>query len=299
MYAMKSLALLLCISFPLPLMADVETEIAIALALAESTPAAASDGSTPATPIIGAKEIASPPAVVRYETRQVEKLRFVRVPRLCKGRICGYTLKQERYTAMERVPVTTQAADDYATPLDAAKRILEFMRPSSRAVLLDLGSGDGRMVVEWSRWTGYPAVGIEQDPQRVALSREFARRRGVAHLATFIEGDYTTVDLPEADIIYVYQFPEDLAAVKDKLRQYPLVVSYAHQVPGLSMTSHNGGEFYSWRKSEPKPVAKSIPSTWYGGKLYTPYNLPMGGRCNCFPMCQTIKNALRAQGANL
>jgi SAM-dependent methyltransferase len=195
---------------------------------------------------------------------------------------------------------TLDDSSTYATPLDSVKRILQFMWSKSPKTLLDLGSGDGRLVVNWAMYTGYPAIGIESDPERVALSRAFAERKGVSHLVTIIQADYTRLDLPKADAVYIYQFEEDLAAIRDKLTRYNHVVSFAHQIPGLSMTSHNNGEFFSWKKQPRTSKATgTIPSVWYDGKEYDQYHLPSGGRCNCYPMCQQIKAALRAQGVNI
>lgn len=249
-------------------------------------------------------------AELKYTTRQVVKYRTVRVKH-CNGRRCWYTTEQQPYTVTEQVPVNSQAildnsADTYGTPLDVGGRIIECMRSTGLKSLADLGSGDGRMVVNWAIKTGYPAVGIEQDAGRVAIARNWARSRGVSHLATIIEGDFNQVAPPAADIVYVYQFPEDMAKIRDKLTQYKLIVSYAHEIPGLAMTSHNGGEFYSWRKPQSVVHAEAPQraEVVYGGKLYwwespSRHNLPKGGRCNCSPMCQTIKAGLRAQGANI
>lgn len=245
----------------------------------------------------------------RYEMRAVTKYRSETRTQCTVDRwgrkTCRRVTVQVPYTVQERVLVesnvtTQESAEAYATPLDAAKRMLDYMRSSTPKTLLDLGSGDGRMVVEWSRFLGYPAIGIERDPERVAISRAWARERGVAHLAKFIQGDYTQMaDLPAADVVYIYQFPEDLAVIRDRITRYDQIVSYAHEIPGLLMASHNGGEFFSWRKpaihSQPATIPQPV-GVWYSGKFYTRDNVPHNGRCNC-AMCRWIKNELRKLGA--
>jgi precorrin-6B methylase 2 len=234
------------------------------------------------------------PEPPRFVSKQVQRSETYYAPKYCRGRICGYIPKTRTWTETVQVPVSQQptntsqissSADTYATPLDAAKRILESMWTGSRATLLDLGSGDGRMVVEWARWTGSPAIGIESDPKRVAQSRAFAESRGVSHLVTFIEDDFTKIAWPAADVIYLYQFPDVMVEVAGRLKHYDRVVSFSHEVPGLAMKSHNGGEFYSWRKLQP---IQSKPVAYWNGRAYT---APVCNKPGC-TMCATIRAQL-------
>lgn len=328
----RLLAIILCFLPPVVAHADEITDLKIELAIAEAralrlesllqSPAASDDASdvapSPAQdvapPLVDIPRIVTPPPRAprqRYVTRTVTKYRSetrqqCQFDRFGRKIGCKMVTVQVPYTVQERVLVRQEptnigqisnSADTYATPLDAATRILDYLRPTSPKTLLDLGSGDGRMVVEWARWTGHPAIGIEQDPYRVKQSRNFAKLKGVEQQAKFVQGDYTQMDWPRADIVYVYQFPDDLAAVRDKLTQYDHVVSYMHEIPGLQMTSHNGGEFYSWRK--PRPVQQAVsakpsrPVAWYGGK---PFYAPVCNKRGC-SMCANIRSQLAAQEA--
>jgi SAM-dependent methyltransferase len=220
------------------------------------------------------------------ETRQVWKQTGTQTVKQChRGRPCTYVEVPVYGYVTEQVPV--DAASEYATPLDSCERILEYLRPQSRKTLLDLGSGDGRMVVEWARWLGYPAIGIESDPQRVAQARAFAASRGVSHLVTIIEGDFTKIDWPVADVIFVYQFPDVMAEVSDRIKAADRVVSFSHQVPGLAMQSHNGGEFYSWTR--PKPGVQK-PVAYWDGRAYT---APVCNKRGC-TMCAAIRAQLQS-----
>lgn len=316
---MRMLLSLCLVCFAIPLRADELTDLKVQLAIAEvraqrleSMLQANVQPETelqPEVPDLTPEPVRQPPQP-RYVTRQVTKYRSVRVKH-CNGRRCWYTTEQQPYTVTEQVLVeqpiavpipsggwagpfksmdevnrwNQQSADQYSTPLDAGNRILSYLKPTSRQTLLDLGSGDGRMVVEWARWTGYPAIGIESDPYRVAQSHALAERKGVSHLVTFIEGDFTKIAWPAADVIYLYQFPDVMAEVSDRLKHYDRVVSFSHEVPGLAMQSHNGGEFYSWRK--PQPV-RSRPVAYWNGRAYT---APVCNKPGC-TMCATIRAQL-------
>lgn len=235
------------------------------------------------------------PEPPKFITRQVQKSREVLKPKYCRGRICGYYKAIEHYTETEQVPVTSRAtsdADRYATPPDVVHRIMTELNPRREEVFLDVGSGDGRVVVEAARRFGCRAIGIEQDPQRIAIAKDLAESQGVSHLVTFIEGDFTKIAWPRADVGYSYLFPEDLAAIAGKLSQLRRVATFAHAVPGWSMVDR--GDFYSWERPVAKSMANPTTGVWYGGRFYTK---PPCNRSNC-SMCNYIRSQLAAQGVS-
>lgn len=67
--------------------------------------------------------------------------------------------------------------------------------------LVDLGSGDGRVVLAGSLFTR--ASGIEADPELVEVSRRAAESLGLSN-ATFIQGDCRHQDLSPYDVLYIY-----------------------------------------------------------------------------------------------
>lgn len=226
----------------------------------------------------------------QYTTRQVTKYRSVRVKH-CDGRRCWYTTEQRPYIVTERVPVAeSQPATDYATPPEIGNRILTHLNPRRDEIFLDVGSGDGRFVIEAACRFGCRAIGIELDPGRIAIARAAAERRGVSHLVTFIEGDFTKVDWPKADVGYAYLFPEDLQAVKDRLLKLNRFATFAHEVPGVAMQQH--GDFYSWRAPQVSVAKNSQPVAWYNGRAYTH---PVCNKSNC-SMCNWIRSQLASQG---
>lgn len=96
--------------------------------------------------------------------------------------------------------------------------------------VIDLGSGDGRIVIAAARH-GARAHGIELDPRLVEKSRENARAAGVADKASFQQGDVLVTDISKATVVTVYLLPSLLYRLQarfiDELKPGTRVVSHA------------------------------------------------------------------------
>src|SRR5690606_23741516 len=69
-------------------------------------------------------------------------------------------------------------------------RMLEMAQIKPDDYLIDLGSGDGRIVVAAARdWNVSRALGIDLDPQRIAEANENAKQAGITNRVTFEQGD--------------------------------------------------------------------------------------------------------------
>jgi precorrin-6B methylase 2 len=73
--------------------------------------------------------------------------------------------------------------------------------------VIDLGSGDGRLVIAAAK-LGAQAVGIEYNPDMVALSKRNARQEGVSDKADFFQADLFECDLSKATVITMFLLPE-------------------------------------------------------------------------------------------
>lgn len=94
------------------------------------------------------------------------------------------------------------------TPARAVERMLAMAQVGPQDTLLDLGSGDGRIVIQAAKRRGARALGIEMDPNLVALSRANAQREGVGARARFERGDALAADLAAATVVTLYLSPE-------------------------------------------------------------------------------------------
>ena len=107
------------------------------------------------------------------------------------------------------------------TPQNVVDAMLELAEVGPNDRLLDLGSGDGRIVITAARRFGTVGLGIEIDPTLVELSRRNASRQGVAQQARFIVADLLTADLSRFNVITMYLLPDVNLLLRSKLRSLP------------------------------------------------------------------------------
>ncbi|XP_070703379.1 adenine nucleotide translocase lysine N-methyltransferase [Pempheris klunzingeri] len=84
--------------------------------------------------------------------------------------------------------------------------------------LVDLGSGDGRIVLEAHRQGFTPAVGYELNPWLVRLARFHAWRAGHHEKVLYRREDLWKVDLTECKNITVFLAPSVLSLLQQKLQ---------------------------------------------------------------------------------
>lgn len=89
-----------------------------------------------------------------------------------------------------------------ASPVVIA-RMFDAAKVTPEDYVIDLGSGDGRMVISAAR-LGARAMGIEYNPKMVELSMKNAAREGVSDRATFIQGDLFEADLSGATVLSLF-----------------------------------------------------------------------------------------------
>jgi ribosomal protein L11 methylase PrmA len=97
-------------------------------------------------------------------------------------------------------------------------------------VLVDLGSGDGRIVITAAKQFGARAIGVELDPALVRASRANADREHVSVRTEFIEGDLFRQDLHGASVVTLYLTPSVNIRLKPKLLR--------EMSPGSRIVSH-------------------------------------------------------------
>lgn len=86
-------------------------------------------------------------------------------------------------------------------------RMLDMAGLTPQDRLVDLGSGDGRLVITAAQ-RGARARGIEFNPQLVALSRRAASAEGVAARASFENADIFQSDFRNATVVTLFLLPD-------------------------------------------------------------------------------------------
>jgi hypothetical protein len=92
------------------------------------------------------------------------------------------------------------------TPQDVVERMLDIANVKPGEYLIDLGSGDGRIVVTAAQ-RGARAYGVDLNPKRVAEGVANAARAGVSDRATFEVKDLFDTDISKADVVTTYLLP--------------------------------------------------------------------------------------------
>ncbi len=82
-------------------------------------------------------------------------------------------------------------------------KMLDMAKVTSEDFVIDLGSGDGRTVITAAK-RGARALGIEYNPNLVALSKRNAAKENVGERAQFVEGDLFESDFSQATVITLF-----------------------------------------------------------------------------------------------
>lgn len=192
----------------------------------------------------------------RTETRYRQETRTRQVQR-CNGRRCWI----ETQTYQVRVPYQVQvplaaplpsppAAQETTrdalrdTRLDpssssAVAAMLDIVQPTKGEHLVDLGCGDGRIVLAAAEVYGVTATGIELNPESAKAAGQRVRMAGLAEQVTIITGDVLTTEF-DGDIVTMYLYPELIKAVWPKIKPGTIVISLEHDLPQASRKVDRG-----------------------------------------------------------
>ena len=117
------------------------------------------------------------------------------------------------------------------TPMEIVERMMRMAEVKQGDYLIDLGSGDGRIVVEAAK-RGARGLGVDLDPALVKLATENAERAGVGSRARFEVRDIFETNLSGASVVAFYLLPDFNAKLLPKLLALK---------PGTRIVSHDGG----------------------------------------------------------
>lgn len=121
-------------------------------------------------------------------------------------------------------------------PMDTVRQMLKLAKIKKSDVLYDLGSGDGRTVIEAAKRYGIRAVGIECGDLIYAISKLNVRLRKMENKVKLIKNDFFKENISDATVVTFYLTPKLNRLLKLKLkrdlRRGTRVVSAAHEMPG-------------------------------------------------------------------
>jgi hypothetical protein len=139
------------------------------------------------------------------------------------------------------------------TPPVVVEAMLKLAGVGSEDYVIDLGSGDGRIVIAAARQHGARGLGVEIDAALVGEARREARRQGVEKRVEFRADDLLGMDLSRATVVTMYLYPRLMLAVRPRLM--------GELKPGSRVVSHEFG-MEGW---EPDArVTVPVPDKPYG-----------------------------------
>ena len=103
------------------------------------------------------------------------------------------------------------------TPQVVVDEMLRMARVNANDFVVDLGSGDGIIVLTAARQFKARGMGIEIDPELVKQSNEAAKRSGVADRASFLVQDVFKADLSRATVLTLYLLPSMMSDLQSKV----------------------------------------------------------------------------------
>lgn len=116
------------------------------------------------------------------------------------------------------------------------QKMLNMAEVNADDVVYDLGSGDGRIVIEAAQNYNALGVGVEADPLRVILSRLKIIRWGLQHQVKIIWGNLFHQNLSPATVVVLFLWGRTNEKLKDKLQEElkpgTRVVSYVWKFKG-------------------------------------------------------------------
>ena len=117
------------------------------------------------------------------------------------------------------------------TPQVVVDEMLRMGKVGPDDFVVDLGSGDGVIVLTAATRLKARGLGVDIDPRLVRLSNEEAKRRGVADRAAFQVQDVFKADLSKATVVTLYLLPGMMAQLQRKIFSEPR--------PGTRVVSHD------------------------------------------------------------
>lgn len=116
------------------------------------------------------------------------------------------------------------------TPYVVIEEMLRLAQLTAQDVVMDLGSGDGRVLITAAKKYGARGTGVDLDGELVAESIESAAAAGVSDRVRFLQQDLFKTDLSEATVITMYLLPGVMARLQPRLLDLK---------PGTRLVSHD------------------------------------------------------------
>lgn len=165
------------------------------------------------------------------------------------------------------------------TPESVVNKMLDLAKVTPQDFLVDLGSGDGRTVITAAK-RGARAMGVEFNPDMVALSNREAVKAGVTDKVKFVNGDIFATDFSQASVITLYLLPSL------NLRLRPTILDMK---PGTRVASH-AFNMAEWEPDETANIEGRQAFLWLvPAKVAGNWNLQISGQARELALQQSFQ----------
>ena len=159
------------------------------------------------------------------------------------------------------MPALSAAADQHPhadvpfvpTPTSVVDAMLKLAGVGPQDFVIDLGSGDGRIVIAAAKQHGARGFGVEIDGALVNNARQGARQQGVADRVEFHEQNLFSTDLDRASVLTLYLYPRLLMQLRPRM--------FEQLKPGSRIVSHDF-DMQNWQPDA--RVTVPVPDKPYG-----------------------------------
>lgn len=144
------------------------------------------------------------------------------------------------------------------------RRMLEMTSVGASDVVYDLGSGDGRIIVEAAKTYHAKAVGIEADPLRVLYARLIVALKDLKGQVKVVWGNFYQADLSAATVVTLFLSQGTNRKLRSKLlselKPGTRVISYVWTFDGWTPASTDkGNELFLYVIPQRESATSSLP----------------------------------------
>ena len=139
------------------------------------------------------------------------------------------------------------------TPQEVVDAMLQMANLTSKDVVYDLGSGDGRIPITAAQKYGARGIGIDINPERIKEANDNLAKANVGDKVRFLNQDLFETDLSEATVITLYLLPSLNVKLMPKLKQLK---------PGTRIVSHSFDMGSTWPAEKTQDVNGRMIYYW-------------------------------------
>lgn len=128
-------------------------------------------------------------------------------------------------------PSARDAGPYVPSPQSVVADMLKLAEVGPNDFVIDLGSGDGRIVLTAAKVFGARGMGVEIKDELVAAANQAAQNEGIADRVRFVKQDLFKTDISQATVLTMYLLPDTVNLLRDKLLR--------ELKPGTRVISHD------------------------------------------------------------